>query len=313
MAFRSPDAPFPEPGAASAIETVIVPRTRDLGGFEVRRALPSVERRMVGPFVFFDQIGPAVLAPGQGIDVRPHPHIGLATVTYLFEGELLHRDSLGNVRTIAPGAVNWMTAGRGIAHSERTPPGPRERGGRVSGVQVWVALPKDREEVDPAFAHTPEAALPVVEGEGVRLRVVLGALLGARSPVSTFSETIYADAALAAGARLEVPAGHEERAIHVAEGAVEESGSRFEAGRLLALRPGAPVVLRAASASRLLVLGGEPMDGPRHMWWNFVSSSADRIAAAAEDWRAGRFGQVPGETESIPLPDAPPLPRGRAS
>jgi redox-sensitive bicupin YhaK (pirin superfamily) len=308
MSYRSPDAPFPADGAASAIETVIVPRTRDLGGFEVRRALPSVERRMVGPFVFFDRIGPALLAPGRGVDVRPHPHIGLATVTYLFEGELLHRDTLGHVQVIAPGAVNWMTAGRGIAHSERTPPGPRQHGGPVSGVQVWVALPKANEEAAPSFVHTPGSALPELEGEGLRVRVVLGALLGKRSPVATFSETLYADALLAPGARLEVPPVHEERAVFVAEGTVEESGARFPAGQLLVLKPGALVVLRAVEASRLVVLGGEPLDGPRHMWWNFVSSSATRIAAAAEDWKAGRFGAVPGETELIPLPDTPPLP-----
>ena len=311
MTYRPPDAPFPASGAVPAIETVIVPRTRDLGGFEVRRALPSVERRMVGPFVFFDRLGPAALAPGRGIDVRPHPHIGLATVTYLFEGELLHRDTLGHVQVIAPGAVNWMTAGRGIAHSERTPPGLRERGGPVSGVQVWVALPKAHEEAAPAFVHTPGSALPELEGEGLRVRVVLGTLLGKRSPVTTFSETLYADALLAPGARLEVPPGLEERAVFVAEGAVEESGARFPAGQLLVLRPGAPVVLRAAEASRLVVLGGEPLDGPRLLWWNFVSSSARRIAAAAEDWKAGRFGVVPEETEAIPLPDAPPLPTGR--
>jgi hypothetical protein len=300
-----PAEPSFDPGPGSAIETVVVPRTRDLGGFEVRRALPSARRRMVGPFVFFDQMGPAVFRGGQGIDVRPHPHVGLATVTYLFEGELLHRDSLGTVQVIRPGAVNWMTAGRGIVHSERTPPPARVEGATLSGIQSWVALPRDHEETAPAFVHTPAEDLPTVEGEGVRVRVVAGALFGVRSPVRVFSETVYADATLQAGASLEVPAGHEERAAYVVEGTVEESGASFEPGRLLVLRPGARVLLRATSAARVVVLGGDAMDGPRHIWWNFVSSSAERIEKAAADWSAGRFAPVPGETEAIPLPSRP--------
>jgi redox-sensitive bicupin YhaK (pirin superfamily) len=309
MQGEIPSEPYVDPGPGSPVETVIVPRTRDLGGFEVRRALPSARRRMVGPFVFFDRIGPAVFRAGQGIDVRPHPHIGLATVTYLLEGELLHRDGLGTVQVIRPGAVNWMTAGRGIVHSERTPPGARVEGARLSGVQLWVALPREHEEDAPAFAHTPASDLPEVEGEGVRVRVILGGLLGARSPVRVFSETVYAEAALAAGARLEVPADQEERAVFVVAGSVEESGASFEAGQLLVLRPGAAVVLRAAAPARALVLGGAAMDGPRHVWWNFVSSSAERIDRAAADWSAGRFDAVPGETESIPLPAQPRIPR----
>lgn len=309
MTWQLPDEPYVDPPAGSQIETVVLPRTRDLGGFEVRRALPSARRRMVGPFVFFDQMGPAVFRVGQGLDVRPHPHIGLATVTYLFEGELLHRDSLGTVQPIRPGAVNWMTAGRGIVHSERTPPGARVEGERLFGIQTWVALPRDHEEAAPSFAHTPDEALPTLEGEGLSVRVVAGALFGARSPVRVFSETIYADAVMDAGARLEIPADHEERAAFVAEGAVEESGAAHGPGQLLVLRPGAPVVLRATSAARVLVLGGDAMDGPRHIWWNFVSSSPERIEQAAADWAMGRFAPVPGETERIPLPEQPRIPR----
>jgi redox-sensitive bicupin YhaK (pirin superfamily) len=288
-----------------AFATVIVPRRRDLGdGFEVRRALPSAQCRMVGPFVFFDQMGPVILRAGRGLDVRPHPHIGLATVTYLFDGEILHRDSLGTVQTIRPGAVNWMTAGRGIVHSERMPPELRASGeSRLFGIQTWVALPTAREETAPAFAHHAADALPVIEGEGKRVRLIVGSLYGARTPVEVFSEMFYADAALSAAARLELPVEHEERAIYVAEGRIEVAGDVFDAGRLLVLRPGEPVVLGAPVASRLLLFGGEPMDGPRHLWWNFVSSSAERIEEAKADWRAGRFPPVPGETEFIPLPE----------
>ena len=261
MTFQLPGEPSIDAPPDSAVETVVVPRTRDLGGFEVRRALPSARRRMVGPFVFLDRMGPALLGAGQGLDVRPHPHVGLATVTYLLDGELLHRDSLGTVQAIRPGAVNWMTAGRGIVHSERTPPAARAAGGRLSGIQSWVALPRDREETAPAFAHVEAGELPALEGEGVRMRVIAGTFYGVRSPVAVLSETLYADAVLEPGARLAVPPEHEERAVLVLEGAVEESGAGFAAGQLLVLRPGAPVVLRATSATRLLLLGGEPMDG----------------------------------------------------
>jgi redox-sensitive bicupin YhaK (pirin superfamily) len=296
-------------GPESAIETIIVPRTRDLGGFDVRRALPSARCRMVGPFVFFDQMGPAVFTAGQGLDVRPHPHIGLATVTYLFAGELLHRDSLGTVQIVRPGAVNWMTAGSGIVHSERSPAPARSAGGTLFGIQAWVALPKQYEETAPAFAHVPAEELPAVEGDGVRVRIIAGSFLGARSPVRVFSTTIYADVTMSAAARLEVPAEHEERAVFVAEGAIEEAGPRHTAGRLLVLRPGAAIVLRATESARLLLLGGDALDGPRHIWWNFVSSSPDRIQSAAADWVAGRFGPVPDETEFIPLPSQPRIPR----
>jgi len=287
------------------LAAVVVPRTRDLGdGFEVRRALPSSQWRMVGPFVFFDQMGPVVLRAGRGLDVRPHPHIGLATVTYLFEGEILHRDSLGTVQAIRPGEVNWMTAGSGIVHSERTPTELRAAdGSRLFGIQTWVALPKDREETAPAFAHHAAGALPAIEGEGTRMRLICGSLYGVRSPVEVFSEMFYADAVLSQGARFEVPVDHQERAIYTAEGRIKLAGVEFDAGQLLVLLPHEPAVVEAPDASRVLLFGGEPMDGPRHLWWNFVSSSAERIEQAKADWRARRFAEVPGETEFIPLPE----------
>jgi redox-sensitive bicupin YhaK (pirin superfamily) len=291
----------------TAIDTVIVPRTRDIGGFEVRRVLPSVQRRMVGPFVFFDQMGPATFEAGRGLDVRPHPHIGLATVTYLFDGEILHRDSLGTVQPIRPGAVNWMTAGRGIAHSERTGPEVRQRGGRLFGIQSWVALPAAHEETAPAFAHHGADALPLLEGDsGERVRLIAGSAWGRSAPVAVLSDLFYADAALDAGARLPLPADYEERAAYVAEGAITVDGQEFPAGQLVVFQPDADIVVETAAAgsgARVMVLGGAPMDGPRHIWWNFVSRSTERIEQAKEDWKAGRFPPVPGETEFIPLPE----------
>jgi len=286
------------------IDTVIVPRTRDLGGFEVRRALPSARRRMVGPFIFWDQMGPARFPSGEGLDVRPHPHIGLATLTYLFDGEIMHRDSLGTAQPIRPGEVNWMTAGRGIVHSERTDPTLREDGASMFGIQAWVALPKVHEETAPGFVHLGSDELPTIEGEGKRVRVIAGSLWGAASPVPSYSEMIYADAVLDAGAQLPIPAEHEERAIYVADGTVSIAEDRFEAGRLLILNPGDGVTVEAVGHARVLVLGGEPMDGPRFIWWNFVSSSQDRIEAAKADWKAGRFAVVPGDDEEFtPLPE----------
>jgi redox-sensitive bicupin YhaK (pirin superfamily) len=290
------------PIVPDAIETIIVPRPRDLGGFTVARVLPAAERRMVGPFVFLDQMGPADFAPGSGIDVRPHPHIGLATVTYLFRGEILHRDSLGSVQPIRPGEINWMTAGQGIAHSERTPPAIRASGGTLAGLQSWIALPKDDEETAPSFAHHGAAALPVVDGEGRRVRVLIGTIYGARSPVRTFSETLYADVSLTSGATLQVPAEPEERALYLVDGTVEIAGETVAPGRLLVLRPAAEIAVTARSAARLMLLGGAKLDGPRHLWWNFVSSSRERIEQAKADWRDGRFPPVPGDGEFIPLP-----------
>ncbi|HEV7731148.1 MAG TPA: pirin family protein [Candidatus Binatia bacterium] len=286
----------------SSVAQVIVPRPRDLGGFSVLRVLPAAQRQTVGPFIFLDQMGPATFAPGHGIDVRPHPHIGLATVTYLFAGEILHRDSLGTVQTIRPGDVNWMTAGRGIVHSERTPPDARATGATVSGIQAWVALPQAHEEAEPGFVHHPAASLPVIDGDGVTLRLIAGTWDEKRSPLATFSETLYADATLANDARLALPTDVAERGIYVADGRVDIAGEVFDAGRLLVAQPGAEVVVRALGAARVLVLGGEPTDGHRHIWWNFVTSSRDRLEQAKADWQAGRFPSVPGETEFTPLP-----------
>ena len=286
------------------IEAVILPRVRDLGGFEVRRVLPASERQMVGPFIFFDQMGPALFAPGRGIDVRPHPHINLATVTYLFEGEILHRDSLGTEQAISPGAVNWMTAGRGIAHSERTAAPVRARGGNVFGIQSWVALPAEAEETDPDFAHHGEAELPRLEDGGVQLRLIAGTLYGRRSPVRTFGALCYAHAELDAGAALAFDAEHEERAIYTIAGTIEIGGQPFDGGRLLVARPGERLTIRALSAARFMLLGGATMDGPRYIWWNFVSSRKERIRQACADWEAGRFDRIPGDDqEFIPLPE----------
>jgi redox-sensitive bicupin YhaK (pirin superfamily) len=288
------------------LDALIVPRTRDLGdGLQVRRALPDAKRRMVGPFVFFDQMGPVAFAKGQGIDVRPHPHIGLATVTYLFEGEIMHRDSLGTVQPIRPGEVNWMTAGRGIAHSERTPPALRVRGSRAFGIQLWVGLPAEQEETAPAFAHHPAADLPLMEETGVQLRLIIGELFGKRSPVSTFSEMFYADVKLESGARLTLRPEHDERAAYVAEGAIDYEGKIYQPAQLLVFRPGADILIKGSPAARVLLLGGAPL-GERYIWWNFVSSRKERIEQAAADWQAGRFPPVPGETELIPLPERPP-------
>jgi redox-sensitive bicupin YhaK (pirin superfamily) len=288
------------------LEALIVPPARDLGdGFHVRRALPAGARRSVGPFVFFDQMGPAALAAGRGLDVRPHPHIGLATLTYLFEGEILHRDSLGTVQPIRPGEVNWMIAGRGIVHSERTPEALRRSASRLAGIQAWIALPRAQEETEPAFAHHGAAEIPERREPGSRARLVAGTLYGERSPVRAFSAMFFVDADLQSGARLVLPAEHEERAAFAFEGSLQVSGEGrgFQAGELLVFKPGASVELRAGPApARLIVFGGSPLDGPRHVWWNFVSSSKERIERAAADWQGGKFAGVPGDDEFIPLP-----------
>jgi redox-sensitive bicupin YhaK (pirin superfamily) len=287
------------------IKTRIVPRLREISdGFNVRRALPSGATRSVGPFVFFDAFGPTVLGPGTGLDVRPHPHIGLATVTYLLEGEILHRDSLGTEASIRPGEVNWMTAGRGIVHSERTPAALRRQGSTVYGLQTWVALPRAHEEDPPSFAH--HAKLPTVEFEGGSIRVILGRFGDVASPVATLSETFYADATLRAGARLRWEDDVVERAVYVVEGSLVVADAQVEVGTMLVFEPGMPLAIDAASAARVMLLGGEPLDGPRFVWWNFVSSRKERIREAAEEWKAQRFGPVPGETEFIPLPERAP-------
>lgn len=292
------------------LETVVVPRIHDLGdGFEVRRALPHRERRMVGPFVFLDQMGPHVFQPGRGIDVRPHPHIGLATVTYLLSGEISHRDSLGTVQDIKPGEVNWMTAGKGIVHSERTGAGQRAAGSTLSGLQCWVALPRAQEESAPAFTHVGADALPLIEGEGVTARIIAGEYFGKRAPVPVASPMFYVDLVLAPGARLGLPADYPEQAVYVVEGRLDLGrDGAFDAGQLLVLKPGARVTVGSAAGARVMLLGGDAMDGPRYLSWNFVSSSEERIEQARADWRAMRFAPVPGETEFIPLPDTPGRP-----
>jgi redox-sensitive bicupin YhaK (pirin superfamily) len=283
---------------------LIEPRLHDLGdGFTVRRLLPFRLRRHVGPFVFFDHIGPAELPPGRGLDVRPHPHIGLATVTYLFEGEILHRDSLGSVQPIRPGEVNWMTAGRGIVHSERTPPEERAAGHRMHGIQTWVALPREHEETAPEFLHYPASTLPEREQDGVRLRVIAGRSFGLESPVRVYAPTLYADVHLAGGASLRVPGEHEERAIYVLDGDVRVDGEPLAPQRMLVLAAGADIEVAATSAAHVVLCGGAPLDGERTIWWNFVSSDRARIERAKADWLAQRIGVVPGETEFIPLPE----------
>jgi len=287
-----------------AISQVIVPRTVDLGDFAVRRALPSARTRMVGPFIFFDHFGPAEFHAGSGLDVRPHPHIGLATVTYLFDGEIMHRDSLGTAMAIKPGEVNWMTAGRGIVHSERTRPEKRVGGEPIHGLQMWVALPAAKEEMEAAFAHHATAEFPVIKENGKNVRVVVGALYGSSSPVPVVHETIFGDVHLKAGTSLPLDADHEERAIYVIEGVVDISGDRFEPGRLLVFKPADAPTITAINNAHFVIVGGAPMDGPRHIWWNFVSSRKERIEQAKADWKAGHFDKVPGdEIEFIPLPD----------
>lgn len=285
---------------------VIVPASHDLGMFKVRRTLPSPRRIMVGPFIFVDQFGPAQFDVGQGMDVRPHPHIGLATVTYLFEGAIDHRDSLGTFATIRPGALNLMTAGRGIVHSERTPMPERAAGSRISGMQTWLALPDGREEIAPAFEHVAADLLPVIEGDGVRATLIIGSLWGKSAPTTQYAETIYADIAMRRGASLPVDGTADERAIILVSGAASLDGTRLDPFNLYILEPDVPMQLRATEDCRLMLLGGEAFAKPRHVWWNFVSSSRDRIRQATEDWNAGNFAKVPGdEVEAIPIPQVP--------
>jgi redox-sensitive bicupin YhaK (pirin superfamily) len=288
---------------SGAIATIIEGRPRDLGGFFVARLLPSKAMRSVGPFVFFDHMGPATLLPGTGIDVRPHPHIGLATVTYLFEGGIIHRDSLGFVQPIEPGAINWMTAGRGIAHSERTGDALRKSGSRLHGLQLWVALPKAHEEATPAFVHHPAATLPQIALDGIELRVLAGSAYGATSPVQTLSSLFYVEARMPLGTTLRLPDEPAERAAFIVEGEVECGGERIAAPRMIVFARGSPAALSATTMAHVMLLGGDPLDAPRQLWWNFVSSSTERIEQAKRDWAEGRFAPVPGETEFIPLPD----------
>lgn len=290
-------------GPSAHVDVVIEPLSKDIGGFPVRRALPHAKKRAVGPFIFLDHMGPATFNPGQALDVRPHPHIGLATLTYLTEGSIFHRDTLGSAQEILPGAINWMTAGRGIAHSERSPAETRGTTRHITGVQSWLALPRAHEETDPEFAHYDAATMPVLKDTGVSFHLVAGEAFGASSPVKVFCQTFYADVHLAPGASIPLPDAHEERAIYLLEGELDIAGDRFTAPSLLAFRPGDAITIRALSAARFMMLGGEPLDAPRHLWWNFVSSSKERIDQAKADWTSGAFGLIPGDDrEYIPLP-----------
>ncbi|WP_180901129.1 pirin family protein [Martelella soudanensis] len=305
--FPGKDPEFGDAASCNDVTQLIIPRTSDIGGFEVRRALPTIKRRLVGPFIFFDRMGPARFGGhGEALDVKPHPHIGLSTVTYLTSGEIGHRDTLGNHTVIRPGDVNLMTAGRGIVHSERTPDDLRLRPHALSGVQTWLALPEHDEEIDPSFGHTEKNALPTISDTGVSGRLVLGHFCGMKADVKTFTDTLLADIALRPGARLSFPAEHEERAIYILEGQLSVAGDVFDAEQLLVLAPNDPITIGGAGehGCRLMFFGGEALEKPRHIWWNFVSSSKERIEQAKEDWRQGRFGLVPGdEQEFVPLPE----------
>lgn len=310
MSWNPTLAPIcPATDGVDSIETLIIPRARDIGGFEVRRALPAPERQMVGPFIFFDQVGPAEFLTGGGIDVRPHPHIGLGTVTYLFRGEFQHRDSLGTDQMIHPGEVNWMIAGNGVTHSERTSEATRRAPSSLFGIQTWVALPESAEDGGAAFEHQPKQALPFLESEGGTARLILGTAWGQRSPVTTFTEMFYADVVLAPGARVPLPDEHEDRGAYVISGSVTIGGRTHGAAEMMVFRPGDRLGITAGpDGARLMLLGGATMPGPHYVWWNFVASSRERIAAAKEAWRAGdwehgRFRLPPGDdAEFIPLP-----------
>lgn len=289
------------------VQIVISGRARDLGGFHVKRVLPFAKRRMVGPFAFFDAMGPEVLGPGQGVDVRPHPHIGLSTVTYLFAGELVHRDSLGSVQAIRPGEVNWMTAGKGIAHSERTAPEQRGREKSLFGIQVWVAHPRANEECDPAFYHHGAGELPVIGDGGWSARIILGDFDGARSPVRTLSPTLYAELTVDAGCPL--PDAYEERAIYVVDGALAIGEQVFAPGEMAVVGRGDLRLASVGGPAKCMLIGGDRLDGERFIEWNFVSSSKERIEQAKADWAAQRFPKIPGDDqEYIPLPPRPIAP-----
>lgn len=290
--------------ACDAIENLIIPRSSDIGGFAVRRALPTCERRLVGPFIFFDRMGPSILSADQALDVKPHPHIGLSTLTYLFDGEIKHRDSLGTELVIRPGDINLMTAGRGIVHSERTPENLRGQPHSMSGLQTWLALPDDREEIAPDFTHVGRDAMPVIDIKGATGRVVIGSLAGLSSPVKTFTETLYVDLTLEAGVKFPFQADQEERAIYILSGCLEVAGDVFAADQLVVFRAGDDITLKGGvGGCHIMLFGGAALNSRRYIWWNFVSSSKDRIEKAKEEWRTGRFDIVPGdEEEFVPLP-----------
>jgi redox-sensitive bicupin YhaK (pirin superfamily) len=313
------DPGCPDDVGIDAIETLIVPRARDIGGFEVRRALPAPKRQMVGPFIFFVQAGPAEFLTGQGVDVRPHPHIGLGTVTYLYRGAFHHRDSTGADQIIEPGALNWMIAGRGVTHSERTPEAARQGKSSLFGIQTWVALPDDHEDDAPSFEHHGSASLPEIKDAGITARLILGTAYGAQAPATLHSETFYLDVVLAPGTRFPLPDDHEDRGLYITEGAVEVAGKRFEAGRMMVFRPGDRITVKAGEeGARLMALGGATMGGSRFIWWNFVAPSRERIEAAKAEWRAARWGEgrfdLPAATttNSIRCPEKPAR-NGRSS
>ncbi|RVG72507.1 pirin family protein [Sinorhizobium meliloti] len=300
----------PDEISSDAIETLIIPRARDIGGFEVRRALPAPKRQMVGPFIFFDQAGPAELLTGQGIDVRPHPHIGLGTVTYLYRGDFHHRDSTGADQIIRPGELNWMVAGRGVSHSERTSATARTGPNSLFGIQTWLALPDSHEDVEPSFEHHGRAALPVIEDRGTSVRLILGSAYGKIAPATMFSETFYADVTMDHASLLPLPDNHEDRGIYIVEGSISIAGQSFEAPQMMVFRPGDKITVAAGErGARLMILGGATLSGPRYVWWNFVASSKERIEAAKAEWRAENWGKgrfdLPADDrdEHIPLPD----------
>ncbi|MFC3124370.1 pirin family protein [Pseudoroseomonas globiformis] len=306
--------PAMEPGCPDevgldAIETLIIPRARDIGGFEVRRALPAPKRQMVGPFIFFDQAGPAEFLTGRGIDVRPHPHIGLGTVTYLYRGDFHHRDSIGSDQVIHPGALNWMVAGRGVSHSERTSAAGRSGPHSLFGIQTWVALPNSHEDMAPVFEHHGKDALPVIQDHGVSVRLILGSAYGENAPATMLTETFYADVKLDAGSRLPMPDEHEDRGLYIVEGSISIAGKNFDAGQMMVFRPGDKITVAAGiQGARLMILGGATFGEPRYIWWNFVASSKERIEEAKAEWRAGNWGKgrfdlpINDRDEHIPLP-----------
>ncbi len=281
----------------------IIPRTVDLGGFDVRRVLPSNDKRSVGPFVFWDQAGPGEFVTGKGLDVRPHPHIGLSTMTYLFQGSFEHRDTLGNHQIITPGAVNLMTAGKGIAHSERTPQSERAHAHQLFGLQCWLALPLAKEEMQPSFVHYDRASIPGGLEKDLRFSVVAGEFYGIKSPVDAQIDTLFVECHLGAGSEFNIPATMEERAVHILSGELSVDGRQYGSARMLVLKPGHEIVVKAETAAHIIILGGPALDGPRYLWWNFVASNQERIQQAKLDWQAGRFGKIPGDDEYIPLPE----------
>jgi len=299
----------PDAVGADAIETLIIPRARDLGGFEVRRALPAPKRQMVGPFIFFDQMGPAEFLTDQGIDVRPHPHIGLGTVTYLYRGSFQHRDSTGADQIITPGALNWMVAGRGVTHSERSPEAVRAGPSSLLGIQTWIALPERAEDIAPSFEHHAADALPEIRDQGVTARLILGDAYGERAPATMHSETFYLDVTLAARARFPLPDNHEDRGLYITEGSVGIAGQEYQAGQMMVFRPGDRITVQAGDrGARLMALGGATLNGPRHIWWNFVASSKERIEAAKQEWREARWGQGRFDLPPTDRDDFIPLP-----